>query len=274
MRTDKNVRRTDPSLDRGSGALDRISQLPRNVSRAFVFQFSPDDPAVHAHSHGQLAYSPRDPILVSTEAFSFVALPATAVWIPPKTRHRVLSRARRRMLNLYLAPSLCAALPRAPTALPTSALLIELMQALSRSSDRTRSAYCRSLAHAVSVEVLRLNGVDRNSTDIVLPQPKQRHLKNIAEALAMNPSDRRRLNEWAKAFGKSPKTVAREIKRDLGITFREWQLVCKMHEARERLRAGESVKSIAFGLGYSNPNTLVASFRRLFGITPGSIKAK
>ena len=108
----------------------------------------------------------------------------------------------------------------------------------------------------------------------MLPQPEKRHLKKIAQALATNPSDRRRLSEWAKAFGKSPKTVAREIKRDLGITFREWQLICKMLEARERLRAGESVKSISFRLGYSNPNTLVASFRRLFGITPGSIKAK
>jgi AraC-like DNA-binding protein len=176
------------------------------------------------------------------------------------------------MLNLYLAPSLCVALPRSPTAFPASALLIELIRALSRASDLTQPDYCRSLAHMVSMEMLRLHNV--NPEDIMRPQPKQAHLKEIAEALANNPSDGRGLSEWARAFGKSPKTLAREINRDIGITFREWQLVCKMLEARERLRAGESVKSISFGLGYSNPNTMVASFRRLFGITPGSLKRR
>jgi AraC-like DNA-binding protein len=273
MRMDKNIRRADMDFDPGVGALECISRLPKRVSRAFAFHFPPDDPVFHAHSHGQLTYSPKDPILVSTGVCSFIALPATAVWIPPDTPHRVLSRKRRRMLNLYLSPSLCDELPRSPSSFPMSALLIELLHALSWTSDKAQPAYYRSLAHAVSQEMLRLKDINREAPETALPRPKQAHLNQLAEELARNPSDGRSLSEWARGFGKSSKTLSREIKRDIGMTFREWQLVCKMLEARERLLAGESVKSISFRLGYANPNTLIASFRHLFGITPGSLKA-
>jgi AraC-like DNA-binding protein len=274
MRADKNVRRADIGFDRGTRALERISRLPKHISRVFAFHFSADDPTLHNHPHGQLTYSPKDPILVLAGTFSFIALPATAVWIPPGLPHRVMSRRRRTMLNLYLSPLRCAGLPHSPTTFPASPLLIELLRAMSRTPDMPRSSYHRSMAHAVSQEMLRLKEISRESDYAMLPRPTQSHLKEIARELARNPSNGRSLSEWARRLGKSPKTLSREIKRDIGITFREWQLACKMLEARERLRAGESVKSIAFGLGYANPNTLVATFRRLFGITPGSLKVR
>src|ERR1700733_5884023 len=81
------------------------------------------------------------------------------VWIPPGTPHGVLSRARRRLLNLYLAPSLCVALPRSPTAVPARALLIELIRGLSRAADLTQPDYWPSVVHMVSMEMLRLHNV-------------------------------------------------------------------------------------------------------------------
>ena len=271
MPTDKNVIPAD-RVDPGGRALDRISKLARGASRAFAFNFLPEDPPLHSHSHGQIAYSPQDSLLVLTEVSSFIALPATAVWIPPRSPHRVVSRSRRRMLNLYLAPALCASLPREPRSLPASDLLIELLRALARSSDARQGDYHRALALAASREAVRLMETSPKDDGVILPHSRREYLQEIARELGTNPTDSRGLTEWARRFGKSPKTLSRDIKRDLGMTFREWRLSYKMLEARERLRAGESVKSVSYRLGYANPNTLVAIFRRLFGVTPGRLR--
>ena len=272
MQPDQKLRRADTPIEPGNRVLERISRVPKQASQAFAVDLGPEDPALHAHPHGQVAYSPSDPLMVMTEASCLIALPATAVWIPPGVPHQVLSRRRRRMLNLYLSPSQCAALPQASRSFPASPLLIELLRVLSRPSEPARGSYSRALAHAASEEIGRLLELTANARDIALPQPAEPHLQEIARALATNPGGGRGLSDWAEHFGKSPKTLSREIKRSLGTTFREWQLSHKMVEARERLRAGESVKSVAFRLGYSNPNILVATFRRLFGTTPGRLR--
>lgn len=272
MQTDQKIRRADTPIEPGHHVLERISRVPKRTSQAFAFDLAAEDPALHAHSHGQVTYSPSDPLMVMTEASCFIALPATAVWIPPGIAHRVLSRRRRRMLNLYLSPSQCTDMPGVPRSFPTSPLLIELLRVLAQTSDAQPSGYGRSLAHAASEEIGRLLETTGSVTNIALPQPAQAHLQEIALELARNPGSKRGLNDWAAQFGKSPKTLSREIRQSLGITFREWQLGYKMVEARERLRAGETVKSVAFGLGYSNPNILVATFRRLFGTTPGRLR--
>jgi AraC-like DNA-binding protein len=75
------------------------------------------------------------------------------------------------------------------------------------------------------------------------------------------------IEEAAAALGLSTRTLQRRL-RVLGTTFETLRLRATLDEAAARLVAGQSIKEVAFGLGFSSPSAFSTSFRRTFGVSP------
>jgi AraC-like DNA-binding protein len=53
------------------------------------------------------------------------------------------------------------------------------------------------------------------------------------------------------------------------MSFRQWRQQIRILEAMKRLGLGESVTSVAIGLGYDSPSAFISMFRKALGKTPG-----
>lgn len=105
-------------------------------------------------------------------------------------------------------------------------------------------------------------------TALALPDPADRRLGRICQALLEDPADPRGLEEWARCVGASSRTLARLFLSELGVTFVHWRHQVRLAAALPRLAAGEAVARIAVDLGYQTPSAFSAMFRRLTGSTP------
>ena len=72
----------------------------------------------------------------------------------------------------------------------------------------------------------------------------------------------------AERCGISLRTVQRHFKKNYGTTLSEWLREFRLKLAYERLSAGESIKSVAYGLGYKQLSHFSRDFKRTFGSAP------
>jgi AraC-like DNA-binding protein len=103
-----------------------------------------------------------------------------------------------------------------------------------------------------------------------LPVPRDRRLLRITSALATDLSDTRRLEEWAKWAGLSPRTLSRRFLAETGFTFSGWRQRARLMKAVDLIAAGASVTAIAMDLGYGNVSAFIAMFKREFATTPSA----
>lgn len=63
--------------------------------------------------------------------------------------------------------------------------------------------------------------------------------------------------------------LSRIFKEVEGINYKKYLIKVRMEKAKEMLEEGESIKVIAFSVGYSNRNYFSSSFKKYTGIPPG-----
>jgi AraC-like DNA-binding protein len=100
--------------------------------------------------------------------------------------------------------------------------------------------------------------------------PEDERAREVAQALAGNPSDKRTLDEWGREVGASGRTLARSFLADTGIAFGRWRTLLRLQAALPVLAAGEPVGNVARVLGYHSTSAFVAAFRRETGMTPSA----
>lgn len=69
-------------------------------------------------------------------------------------------------------------------------------------------------------------------------------------------------------MGASSRTLSRVFLREAGMTFSEWVRRMRLSLALDRLKAGQSVTTVALDLGYASPSAFCAMFRKMLGSTP------
>lgn len=66
----------------------------------------------------------------------------------------------------------------------------------------------------------------------------------------------------------SPRTVERHFTRITGRSLRQVRQIARAREAAARLRTGEAIADVAYGLGYADQSHLTRDVKRLTGYTP------
>jgi AraC family transcriptional regulator len=110
--------------------------------------------------------------------------------------------------------------------------------------------HCRSMADAPAVGGLagwRLRLIDERIADLANPP---------------------RLEELAELCGMSARQLTRAFRASRNATLGEYQLNLRLDAAKRRLAGPESIKEIAFALGFASPSRFAADFRRNVAITP------
>lgn len=74
-------------------------------------------------------------------------------------------------------------------------------------------------------------------------------------------------------LGLSASTLHRIFKQKFGHSPDVHFLALKMNAAKQAIATGESVKTVAYSLGYRHPGDLTRAFRRHFGFAPSNLRA-
>ena len=77
-----------------------------------------------------------------------------------------------------------------------------------------------------------------------------------------------RPSNLARLCGVSVRTLQRHFKKNYGLTVSEWLRMTRMREAYQRLKNGQTVKEVAYSLGYKQLSHFSADFKKYFGAAP------
>lgn len=241
-----------------------ISQAGPFLAAAELTQKEARETASHSHARGQLMGALSGLVSVGVEAQQWVVPAIHAIWIPPHCVHSVRSYGPFSGWSVFIAQARCASLPREPRAIRTTPLLREAVRRAATWPGAVLDAAQTRIAEVILDELAA-----SKAESLGLPRPADARLVRIAEALASDLADHRRLEEWAVWAGLSARTLSRRFVAETGLTFAQWRQQARLMRALERVADGVPVTTIALELGYENVSAFIDMFRRATGTTPG-----
>ena len=236
------------------------------VSVATLAYDYPPDYSVLEHSHGsnQVIHAIRGVMEVSSGNSSWIIPPHFAIWIPARMPHRIRMRGAVSMRTLYLRRNLGARLPRHCLVLQVRPLLRELIvEAVRVGQLRARNPLHRAVRDLILSELQRATPIPSFVT-----LPKDRRALTVAEAVMQNRDAAASLPALSQSAGASVRTIERTFRRETGLSFESWRKQFRLMKAIELLVEGDSVKQVAFAVGYRQPSAFAEVFRRTLGTTP------
>nr|WP_241193307.1 AraC family transcriptional regulator [Pseudomonas chlororaphis] len=109
---------------------------------------------------------------------------------------------------------------------------------------------------------------------IHLPMPRHPQLRAMAASIIERPAERRSLGGWGEQIGMSERNLSRLILAETGLSFGQWQRQLHILLGIKRLARGESVESVALGLGYESASAFIRMFKKAVGQPPARFLAE
>jgi AraC-like DNA-binding protein/quercetin dioxygenase-like cupin family protein len=237
--------------------------------RPDVVAVASDYPAGHVvqpHSHGraQLIFASRGVMTVTTAAGAFVVPPQRAVWMPAGEVHQVESRGAYSMRTLLIRSGAAQGLPDRCCVVTVIPLLREVILAMMAGAQDYRPGGPEERLARVALDLI----AELPVTPLHLPMPADPRLSRLAGALLADLSDGRGLEDWAREFALSGRTLARLFAAETGMSFRAWRQQARLLRALEMMAAGQPVTTVALDVGYDSPSAFIVMFRRVLGVSP------
>lgn len=221
--------------------------------------------AAHSHQRHQLIFSVSGVMTVMTPAGIWVLPPSRAIWIQAGTEHNFIAKGSVAINILYVSADRrfvpkwddCTVVNVSPLIRELIATAVTLPWDYSIDSREARLIDClleymSELTHA----------------PVDLPEPVDPRGKRVALILRSNFAQRITLQELSGIVGASPRTIERIFLVDTGLSFGDWRNKNMLLFALEQLAGGRSVVEVAEAVGYENPSSFIAAFRKIFGTTP------
>ncbi|MFE5244646.1 MULTISPECIES: helix-turn-helix domain-containing protein [unclassified Streptomyces] len=222
----------------------------------------PTEWSPHSHPRHELVWVRGGTLTSRVEDRVFTVSEGHGLWMPAGVVHGGRATAGAQFHDAFFAPDRTPFAFEEPKAIAMTPLLESLLTHLSRSD---LDAEARARAEAVVFDVLQ-----PSERQLVLQLPGDPRIDAIAEALLDDPADDRSLEEWARALGISDRTVTRAFRHATGLSFAQWRQVLRVHRALTLLSEGLDVTTVSEVLGYAQPSSFIAAFRRVMGTTPGA----
>ena len=221
----------------------------------------------HAHRKAQLFHATEGVITVETPDGLWVTPPYRAVWVPTEVEHTVRGSGIREIFCLYLEPDVSRTMPTTCCVLAVSPMLREMiLRFVARDEEQLPAMDPVRRSRLAQVIVDELEVSPREA--MVLPMPRERRTRKVAEAMLSEPEIRRGLAEWGDIVGASTRTLARHFLKETGVSFGSWRQQLDLALAVQMLGEGEAVQAVARRLGYEAPSSFIAMFRKAMGCTP------
>lgn len=241
--------------------------VPRPVAAMAKSFASGETVPPHTHARDQFLYAVEGVTRVATSGAAWIVPPDRALYVPAATEHTVAMRGRVEMRTLYIRPGAAPGLPEAPVVMEVSGLLRALILALLEEPVLYDEAGRGGLlAGLILDEIARAR-----SLALVIPMPRDARLRRLCAALLDDPARDDTLEGWAEVAGASARTLSRLFLAETGLTFARWRQRARFTNAMEALVRGERVAQVAHANGYASASAFTAAFRKVLGVTPGSL---
>lgn len=218
--------------------------------------------ASHTHDTLQVLYARSGTLQVRVRQHVCVVDPGRAALIPPGMEHAIRVREDTEMASLYCSN---AALPDEFRSVAVSPMTQELIL---RTVERSSEHAFRADRH---VHLLGLLFEELRTPALTIPRihlPNDRRAARVCEEVLKSPADHPHLERLAERAGASPRTINRLLRRELGLSFRQWRQQVMMNMAIDALLQGASVSNVAIELGYTSVSAFSYAFRCWTGVSP------
>jgi AraC-like DNA-binding protein/quercetin dioxygenase-like cupin family protein len=244
---------------------EALQDVPGYISGAhMVFEKGSTTPS-HTHRRGQLIFASSGVMECTTHDGRWLIPPQLALWMPGGIEHVMHARTEVNLRTLWIrvddAP---VHLPDGPTLIYVTPLLRELI--LRALEMPIGDALTGSAAHVVALILYELEFSRIGNFHV--PRVAHARLRRVEEALRLDPGDTRDIPAWADLANMSPRTFARHLSAEVGMSFADWRQQIRLTEATVRLVSGEPIGSIAVSLGYENIGSFSRMFKRAMGASP------
>jgi len=225
--------------------------------------------APHFHNYSQLVYCSEGVMNVATPKGTWVVLPKLAVWVPANVAHTIRAETSVSFRSIYVDPAAAPWLPQRCCVIKVSSFLRGLiLEAMEVPHLYQLGGRDERLMNLILDEVSGISAIIGN---LHLPEPTDRRIRPLADAILSNPADGRSLEDWSAVIGVSGRTIHRIFVSETGMAFGQWKRQAVLMEAIRKLDGGEAVTTVASDLGYDSPSAFSAMFRRTLGVTPGTL---
>ncbi|MER5949876.1 AraC family transcriptional regulator [Streptomyces sp. NPDC001904] len=250
------------AVGRADVALPEQDVTPFVITAGFRIPRVPTEWAPHSHPVHELVWVRGGTLTSRVEDRVLTVSEGHGLWMPAGVAHGGRATAGARFHDAFFAPGRTPFAFREPTAIAMTPLLESLLTHLSRTD---LDAAARARAESVVFDVLR-----PSERQFALQLPNDIRIDAIAEALLDDPGDGRSLEDWSVELGVSDRTITRAFRHATGLSFAQWRQMLRAHRALTLLSEGFDVMTVSEVLGYAQPSTFIAAFRRSMGTTPGA----
>jgi AraC-like DNA-binding protein len=207
---------------------------------------------------------------IETDAGSWLVPPDRALWIPAGVPHQIRVSGELAMRTLYMRSDASAHLPTECRVLAVTPLLRELVvRATSLPLLYDETGPQAAVMALILAEIGALP-----SLPFHLPLPRDRRLLKLCRLVSADLSANYPREYYATRVGISARSLTRLFRLETGMGFVQWRQKARLLAALQRLGGGESVTSVAWGLGYGSPSAFTAMFKRILGVSPSNCRRR
>lgn len=220
----------------------------------------------HFHRQHQLAWAPSGALSAHVDDEAILVPTNRAIWLPSGCRHDVVIRPGASLHCLYVWPEACPIAWDRPTVVTVSPMLRELLLLLTDVEDETPVSEAAATLLFSLMEPSAMPGRG-------LPMPHDVQALAVARDLLDSPNATWGLDHWARRHHLSVSTLRRRFVDETGLTFSEWRRQSRLQASLRLLADGQTVESVAAGVGYHTATGFIDAFKRHFGTTPARYRA-
>lgn len=217
----------------------------------------------HRHRKGQLVLALHGAVTCQLANGWWMVPPNCGVWIPGGTVHSNRATANARLSFLFVEPD-AASLPQQCCTLSISPMIREMIRHLANQpQDYALGGHTDRLVRVLLDELALMP-----REGFHLPVSDHPKIRQIADMLSADPSDRSTLGQWAARVAISERSLARLLVQETGMTFGRWRQQFHLLIALRELASGSAVQRVSDDLGYESVTAFITMFKKALGETP------
>lgn len=220
-----------------------------------------------------LLYASAGAMRLEADGTAWSLPPARAALVAAGMPVRLVLNQKMSVCSVLFSTNFAPLPPRALTVFEMSALARELVMECGRSADQDEplSEHRRSLFRTLQLVTWSLADKPSPAT---MPMGRSPGVIKALELTNMHLSERLHFDDLAQMAGQTPRTLARKLSAETGMTW--GQIVQKMRMIRAIEMLAETrtpVTEVALGVGYQSLSAFNAAFRTFTGQTPTTYRA-
>lgn len=223
----------------------------------------------HSHRRGHLLYAAKGVLLVEAATGRWLVPPTAAVWLRPNVPHRLVIPVSAQVHGIFIREDSAAHLPTADSVFHVSALLRELIGALTRLNPKSPPTKRERLLGELFTEELRL----QRSLPFHLPWPSDAQIRKVCDRLVHDPAHSATADDWAASLAMGTKTFHRRFLKSTGLTFGRWRQQMRLMSSMTLLLEGAPITQVALNSGYESHSAYAVAFKKHFGLPPSEFLA-